>query len=165
MRPARAVRRADCRGATTTATFEFTKSPIYQLTNLPIRESVLCRLSLVGDCFLDGRDRIGGAHLDDLASNLQRLRLVGDRDAVDRRPPGLHARVFGCATAVAFAGMPLGSLLAGVAVQSTSFQTAVLPAAALYLAITLIPVLGRRQWRQMNASADQGSPEPEDERP
>ncbi|MFJ3934697.1 MFS transporter [Streptomyces sp. NPDC090029] len=68
----------------------------------------------------------------------------------ERIPVQLQARVFGVATAAAFAGMPLGSLLGGLSVQSIGFTTSLVLAGVLCFTATLTPVLARRTWRQMN---------------
>lgn len=69
----------------------------------------------------------------------------------ERVPEQLHARVFGAATGAAFAGMPMGSLLAGVGITLIGFTPLLVLTAALALAATLTPVLARRTWRQVDA--------------
>ncbi len=68
----------------------------------------------------------------------------------ERVPERLQARVFGVATAVAFAGMPLGSLLGGVAVQASGLRIALLATAGLCFAATLFPLIAHRTWRQLD---------------
>jgi Major Facilitator Superfamily len=70
--------------------------------------------------------------------------------AYERIPVALRARVFGLATAMAFAGIPLGSLLGGAAVSGLGLATAALGAGALYLLATLTPLIGHRIWRQID---------------
>jgi len=69
----------------------------------------------------------------------------------ERVPPPLQARVFGAATAVTTAGMPLGVVLGGWAAAGLGLTAAALVAGGVYVAATLAPVLGRRTWRQMDA--------------
>ena len=69
----------------------------------------------------------------------------------ERIPPQFHARVFGIATAAAFAGMPFGSLLGGWGAEALGLTSALVLAGGLYLATTLVPVVGHRTWRQMQS--------------
>nr|WP_221378803.1 MFS transporter [Actinoplanes polyasparticus] len=57
----------------------------------------------------------------------------------ERIPAHLRGRVLGVIGALSFAGLPLGGLLGGLAVDSISLRTALLIAAFLYLAVTLAP--------------------------
>ncbi|MBF0673278.1 MAG: MFS transporter [Salinibacterium sp.] len=66
-------------------------------------------------------------------------------------PRAMRARVFGALTTGATAAMPLGSLLAGVAVDGLGFLASVLGIAAIYTAATLAPLVGR-SWRGLNAA-------------
>lgn len=82
----------------------------------------------------------------------------------ERVPPDMLARVGGLATAVAWAGIPLGAVLGGWTVEAFDLTTALLLAGGLYLAATLIPVINRRTWRTMNTKptpAADGRAEPE----
>ncbi|GAA1271124.1 MFS transporter [Sphaerisporangium rubeum] len=69
----------------------------------------------------------------------------------DRVPERLHARVFGVATGAAFAGMPLGSLLAGLGIGVLGFTPLIVLTAVLCFVTTLVPLVGRRTWRQIDA--------------
>ncbi|MFC6080478.1 MFS transporter [Sphaerisporangium aureirubrum] len=69
----------------------------------------------------------------------------------DRVPERLHARVFGVATGAAFAGMPVGSLLAGVSVVALGFTPLVVLTAVLCFVTTMVPVAGRKTWRQIDS--------------
>jgi MFS family permease len=62
----------------------------------------------------------------------------------ERVPVDLQTRVIGIAGAVAFAGLPLGALLAGWAATEFGLRPALLGAAAVCLAVTLIPLLTPR---------------------
>lgn len=68
---------------------------------------------------------------------------------LERTPPALQARVFGLATAVSWAGIPLGGLLGGWAVQLIGLSPALLLAGGLYFVVALTPVLGGRTWREL----------------
>ncbi|HET8661154.1 MAG TPA: MFS transporter [Micromonosporaceae bacterium] len=70
----------------------------------------------------------------------------------ERVPSPLQARVFGAAAAVSTAGMPLGVVLGGWVAAGLGLTAAALVVGAVYVAATLAPVLGRRTWRQMDAS-------------
>jgi MFS family permease len=72
-------------------------------------------------------------------------------------PAELQARVFGLATAVAWAGLPLGSLLGGLVVSGTGLRPALLITSACYLAVALIPVVGYRTWRRIGLPVSQGA--------
>lgn len=79
---------------------------------------------------------------------------------VERTPPALHARVFGLNTAVAWAGIPLGGVLAGWAVQWLGLTPALLLSGALYLAIALVPVVGYRAWQAIGRPQQPTLPTP-----
>lgn len=68
----------------------------------------------------------------------------------ERTPAALQARVFGLVTAIAWAGLPLGGLLAGWAVTASGLRPALLVTAAAYLAVALTPVIRHRTWRLIN---------------
>lgn len=67
----------------------------------------------------------------------------------ERIPRHLLARVLGAITAIAWAGMPLGGLVAAAAVNGLGLTGALLAGAALYLLATLWPFLGRT-WRDFD---------------
>ncbi|MFF5081157.1 MFS transporter [Actinoplanes sp. NPDC000266] len=54
-------------------------------------------------------------------------------------PPDLRGRVLGLAVAIGFAGVPLGGLLGGLAVDRAGPRAALLIAGGLYLAVSLVP--------------------------
>jgi MFS family permease len=66
----------------------------------------------------------------------------------ERVPDALQTRVIGISGAVAFAGLPVGALLGGLAVAGLGLRPALLVAAALSLVVTLLPVLGYRPTRR-----------------
>lgn len=68
----------------------------------------------------------------------------------ERIPQRLQARVFGVALGAAFAGMPIGGIVGGVAAQTFGLRTSALVTGGMCLAATLTPVLLRRLWGQMN---------------
>jgi MFS family permease len=70
----------------------------------------------------------------------------------ERVPQRLQARVLGLATALSWAGIPLGSLLGGWLVDTTSLRVALLVFGLAYLAATLLPFLGPA-WRQLDRTA------------
>jgi MFS family permease len=70
-----------------------------------------------------------------------------------RIPPHLMARVAGISMAVMFGGLPLGGLVAGIAVTRMGFTNAALALSVLYLASTLVPILRYPLWREFNDSA------------
>lgn len=61
-------------------------------------------------------------------------------------PPPIRARVLGAISAGVTAGMPLGSLLAGLAVTGAGLTATLVLAAAAYVAVILATAFGRR-WR------------------
>jgi len=67
-----------------------------------------------------------------------------------RVPAHLMARVSGVSTAIMFGGIPLGPLLAGLAVQRFGFTNATLLAGATLFAVTLVPVVRYHTWQQFN---------------
>jgi MFS family permease len=79
--------------------------------------------------------------------------------AYERVPEHLRARVFGLATALAWAGIPLGGLFGGLLAGSAGLRTALLVAAAAYLAATLLPHTSK-VWREMDRRAGSPAPEP-----
>lgn len=70
----------------------------------------------------------------------------------ERIPPALQSRVFGVTAAGCLVGMPVGSLLAGQAVEHLGLTPAIFGAAALYFVTTLSPFVFK-VWREMERSA------------
>jgi hypothetical protein len=70
----------------------------------------------------------------------------------ERIPPPLVARVFGLSIALSFAGIPLGSLLGGLAADHLGARNALLLAGAAYFVATLMPFLSP-VWREMDQPA------------
>ncbi len=58
-------------------------------------------------------------------------------------PTHLRARVYGVVGAAAWAVMPVGSLLAGVAVERAGLTTTLVVCGVAYLLVSLVPLLGR----------------------
>ena len=71
---------------------------------------------------------------------------------LERVPAFMRARVFGLLTAVAWAGMPIGGLLAGIAVDLAGLTVCFAVAGAVYVAVTLVPLRGG-VWRLMERDA------------
>ena len=69
--------------------------------------------------------------------------------AYERIPPELLARVFGAVGALAWAGIPLGGLIAGGLVPLVGLSGAFAALAVIYFAATLAPFFGA-SWRQMD---------------
>jgi MFS family permease len=67
----------------------------------------------------------------------------------ERIPPELQARVLGAVKASAWLGLPLGSLLGGLLVQTTGLDTALVACGAIMLLVTAAPSVFP-VWRQMN---------------
>jgi len=70
-----------------------------------------------------------------------------------RVPESMRGRVFGVVGAGALAGIPVGALLGGAAVQFAGLTTALLLAAALYLTVTLCPFVFR-VWRRLDEKGE-----------
>jgi len=68
---------------------------------------------------------------------------------LERIPNGLRARVFGLVNAGCWAGMPLGSLLGGAAINGLGLTRTLLLTGTGYLAVTLSPLRGG-PWRSMD---------------
>lgn len=64
-------------------------------------------------------------------------------------PPGMRARVFGLIGAGCWAAMPLGAVLAGLAVQHLGLTTTLVAIGSAYLLVTLAPLAGGA-WRDMD---------------
>ena len=71
---------------------------------------------------------------------------------LERIPSRMRARVLGLITAGAWAGMPVGAALGGVAAEAWGLTTTFLVAALVYLVATLSPLRGG-PWRLMERSA------------
>lgn len=72
----------------------------------------------------------------------------------ERIPRHLQARVIGALAAVAMAGIPVGGLLGGLAVERLGLDVALLVFGAVYLATTLAPFVFP-VWREMDRAAEQ----------
>jgi len=68
---------------------------------------------------------------------------------LQRVPATVRASVYGIIGAGAWAAMPLGALLGGVAVDTAGLTTTLLAVGVLYILVTLTPALGG-PWRTMN---------------
>ena len=68
---------------------------------------------------------------------------------LERVPAGMRARVYGLMNAGCWAAMPLGSLLAGLAVEHLDLRTTLIVVGTGYLLVTLLPSLGG-PWREMD---------------
>jgi MFS family permease len=79
-----------------------------------------------------------------------------------RIPEHLLARVAGISIGIMFGGIPLGGLIAGLAVQGFGYTNAVLLLGGVYFACTLVPVIRHHTWRELNDAAE--PPEPVTER-
>ncbi|WP_162908346.1 MFS transporter, partial [Allorhizocola rhizosphaerae] len=79
----------------------------------------------------------------------------------ERVPEHLMARVQGIATALGWAGIPLGALLGGLAAQGLGVGAALLAFGAAYLLVTLSPLIWP-SWRQLDRPHpnDKDSPVP-----
>ena len=71
----------------------------------------------------------------------------------ERVPADLQARVFGFTGSLAWAGIPLGGLLGGLAVGALGRTPGLLVSAFFYLAVTLMPLVFGRTWRQLDRPA------------
>jgi predicted MFS family arabinose efflux permease len=67
----------------------------------------------------------------------------------ERVPRHLQARVIGLLRATAWAGIPVGGLVGGLAVERLGLTTALLAVGAVYLLVTLVP-FAMPMWRQMD---------------
>jgi hypothetical protein len=66
--------------------------------------------------------------------------------------PVLRARVFGLTTAAAWAGIPVGGLIGGLAANTIGVTTTFGVVAVIYVAVCLVPLAGGR-WRLMEKGA------------
>jgi predicted MFS family arabinose efflux permease len=71
-----------------------------------------------------------------------------------RIPGRLRARVLGASTACAYAGMPLGGLLAGFLAAAASLRATLVTFAVIYLLVSVPPFLGR-SWKTADFAAAQ----------
>ncbi|MEO6505795.1 MAG: MFS transporter [Terrimesophilobacter sp.] len=80
-------------------------------------------------------------------------------DAVlyEKIPRGMRARVLGALTTGVTAGMPLGSLLGGVAVEQAGLLPTLVVVAGAYAVVTLAPLVGR-SWRELDARPRASTP-------
>jgi MFS family permease len=69
----------------------------------------------------------------------------------ERIPAHLQSRVFGAMSAGVLAGMPLGALLGGLAIEHVGLRTTLVGTGVIYLLATLSP-LAWPVWRQMDAT-------------
>jgi MFS family permease len=69
-----------------------------------------------------------------------------------RVPSDLLARVSGLVTAVAFAGLSIGGVVGGWAVEIVGYGPAIVASAVVYLVATLAPIVGYRTWRQLDVA-------------
>lgn len=77
-------------------------------------------------------------------------------ERIPRRMPG---RVKALTTSLAWAGMPLGGLIAGAAVTSVGLVPVLLGGGAVYFLTTHLAGL-RPEWRQMDRAGEHGAGEP-----
>jgi MFS family permease len=68
---------------------------------------------------------------------------------LERVPPAMRGRVYGLIGAGAWAAMPLGSLLAGVAVERAGLRPTLVAVGTAYVVVTLTPLLGG-PWRELD---------------
>ncbi len=68
---------------------------------------------------------------------------------LERIPPQMRARAFGLVNAGCWAGMPLGSLAAGLAVDQVGLTGTLLFVGLCYVLVTLQPLRGGA-WREMD---------------
>jgi MFS family permease len=79
--------------------------------------------------------------------------------AYERVPQEMHGRVLGAIGALTWAGMPIGGVLAGWAVEAIGLTAALLCAATGYLLVTLLPFVFP-VWRQLDDRRQAGDTEP-----
>lgn len=70
---------------------------------------------------------------------------------IDRTPRPLFGRVSSLAESLAWAGIPLGGVLAGAAIATAGLAPALAVAGGIYLVTTTVPAM-LREWRQMDRS-------------
>ncbi|WP_405110324.1 MFS transporter [Micromonospora sp. NBC_01405] len=69
---------------------------------------------------------------------------------LERTPPPLQARMFGLATAVSWASIPIGGVLGGWAASTLGLTTAIALSGLLYLLVALTLVLRPARWRRLD---------------
>jgi MFS family permease len=72
-------------------------------------------------------------------------------------PRDMRARVLGALTTGVTAGMPIGSLLGGVAVERFGLLATLIVVAIAYAVVTLAPLVGR-SWRELDARSPEPTP-------
>ncbi|HEX6470919.1 MAG TPA: MFS transporter [Streptosporangiaceae bacterium] len=77
----------------------------------------------------------------------------------ERIPARLRARVMGAGDAGAFAGMPVGGLLAGALAGAAGLTASLLVFGLLYLTVCLAPFVGK-VWRQLDGTPPAAPPRP-----
>jgi len=77
----------------------------------------------------------------------------------ERVPEHMRGRVFGLTNAGAWAGVPLGALLGGIAVETVGFTVAFGVVAVVYTLVTLTPLTGGN-WRLMESASQPTAAEP-----
>jgi hypothetical protein len=70
----------------------------------------------------------------------------------ERIPARLQSRIFGVSAAGVLAGLPVGALAGGLAVEHLGLRGAFLVTGGLRLLATLTPVVWRSVWQQMDAT-------------
>ncbi|SCL25756.1 Predicted arabinose efflux permease, MFS family [Micromonospora pallida] len=69
---------------------------------------------------------------------------------LERTPPALQARMFGLATAVSWASIPLGGVLGGWAASALGLTVSIALSGLLYLLVALTLVLRPARWRRLD---------------
>jgi MFS family permease len=67
-----------------------------------------------------------------------------------RVPSAMLARVGGIMAAVAFAGMPIGGVLGGLAAERLGLTNGILLISVLYFVVSLSPIIRHRLWRELD---------------
>ena len=75
----------------------------------------------------------------------------------EKIPRGMRARVLGALTTGVTAGMPLGSLLGGIAVEQVGLLPTLVIVAGAYAVVTLAPLVGR-SWSELDARPRASTP-------
>jgi predicted MFS family arabinose efflux permease len=77
---------------------------------------------------------------------------------IQRTPDHRRAGVFGLAAAASVAGIPLGALFAGFAVEHAGLTATLAATGVLYLLVTLIPIVWASTWRGLDAPPPSPAP-------